>query len=551
MADSLGLGEIEAKKQSRDEIRREYMHDPKWQTWYDRSRNLFVGEWLEFVNDSREAEVAIVAWVSEQRDDFVFVNRRGVQTHELSIEELTSMLLTGQGVIISESDIPLTDRASRRMLQNMHNKLTHHATHDELTGLANRKEFERQLENSLKKVKQEGGTDVVAYLDLDQFKVINNVNGHDAGDEVLGSIAGLLTANVTDDSCLLARLGGDEFGIHLAGYDQTRTLAVLETVLDEIRAFRFELGGTPYSLTTSIGCVVVDEETDSVLHIMRAADSACTAAKDAGRDRIQIFEQGDDDLVRRTGIMAFVSQIDQALENDRFVLNCQKIVAIDESDGQLPHYEVLLTILNEAGEPLPPQDFIVAAETYNRMGAIDRWVIKNTLGWIANNLSDLDNIPTFSINISGNSLNDDDFMDFVLEQFDSTGVPASKIGFEITETAAVASLEGAMEFMRKMKVIGCEFSLDDFGTGLSSYSYLRKLPVDYLKIDGIFVKDMVNSPNDFAVVKSINEIGHFMGMKTIAEFVESDEILEQLREIGVDYAQGYGVGKKIPLDQIF
>lgn len=550
MADSLGLGGIKEKEKSRAEIRRQYESDPEWATWYDRTTNLFVGEWLEFVSKSRDAEVAIVAWVSDQRDKFVFVNRRGVQIHERSVEELTSMLLLGRARIIAESDIPLTDRASRRMLQNMHNQLTHRATHDELTGLANRKEFELQVDRSLKQVKKAGGTDLVACLNLDQFKVINNISGHDAGDRVLESIAELLTANVTDDSCLLARLGGDEFGILLAGFTETKTMALLENVLDEIRAFRFELGGAQYSLTTSIGCVVVDDQTDSVLHIMRAADSACSAAKDAGRDRIQLFEQGDDDLVRRTDIMAFVAQIDQALENDRFILNCQKIAPIDETEGALPHYEILLTVLNAKGEALPPQDFIVAAETYNRMGAIDRWVIKNSFKWIADNLDQLDNLDAFSINISGNSLNDDDFMDFVLEQFNATGLPTSKICFEITETAAVNSLDGTIEFMQKMKVIGCEFSLDDFGTGLSSYSYLRNLPVDYLKIDGIFVKDIVASDNDYAVVKSINEIGHFMGMKTIAEFVENDEILELLRELGVDYAQGYGIGKKIPLDQL-
>lgn len=550
LADSLGFGDIKAKEQSRIQIRREFESNSEWQAWFDRCRNLFVGEWLEFVNEAREAEIAIVAWISDERDNFVFVNRRGIQTHELVIEELTSKLMSGEAVVVSESDLPMTDRASRRMLQNMHNQLTHQATHDELTGLANRKEFERNLDIALKKVKKEDGTDVVALLNLDQFKVINNVSGHDAGDEVLGSIAGLLTSNITDESCLLARLGGDEFGIHLGGYNETRTLAILETVQEEIRTYRFDLSGTQYSLTSSIGCVVVDKGTESVLHIMRAADSACTAAKDAGRDRIQLFEQGDDDLVRRTDIMAFVVQIDQALESDRFVLNYQEIAPINQVDDGLPHYEILLTVLNEAGEPLPPQDFIVAAETYNRMGIIDRWVIEKSFRWIADNYDNPDSIPGFSVNISGNSLNDDGFMDFILKQFDDTGVPSSKICFEITETAAVANLEGAIEFMSKMKVIGCEFSLDDFGTGLSSFSYLRNLPVDYLKIDGMFVRDIVDNPNDLAVVTSINEIGHFMGMKTIAEFVEDEAILELLRDIGVDYGQGYGIGPKTPLEKL-
>ncbi len=550
MAESLGLGALQEESQTRAEIRVENEADPEWQTWYDRAKNLFVGEWLEFVSDAREAEVAIVAWVSDQVEKFVFVNRRGVQSHEMSVEQLASAFNTGEARIVPESDIPLSDRASHRMLQNMHNQLTHQATHDELTGLINRKEFEHHLDIALKQVKKQDRTDVVAYLDLDQFKIINNTSGHDAGDLLLKDLAKLLNENIDGDDCLLARLGGDEFGILLPDCTETRSMAVLQNILDEVRAFRFDYEGIHYSLTTSIGCVIVDAQTDSVLQIMRAADSACYAAKDAGRDRIQVFEQGDDDLARRTDIMEFVAQIDQALENNRFVLNGQMIAPVDTSAGELPHYEVLLTVLNAEGEPMPPQDFVVAAETYNRMGAIDRWVIENAFNWISENYLQLAHLDAFSINISGNSLNDDDFMDFVIEQFDRTHLPTSKVCFEITETAAVNSLDGTIEFMEKMKVIGCEFSLDDFGTGLSSYSYLRDLPVDYLKIDGIFVKDIVNSPNDYAVVKSINEIGHFMGKKTIAEYVENDEILNVLAEIGVDYAQGYGVGMKIPLDQL-
>jgi EAL domain-containing protein (putative c-di-GMP-specific phosphodiesterase class I) len=296
--------------------------------------------------------------------------------------------------------------------------------------------------------------------------------------------------------------------------------------------------------------VNVDSETDSVKKILSGADSACYVAKEAGRDRIQIYETNDSEMEHRKGIMQFVSQIDKSLEENRFVLNGQIISPIDESAGEHAHYEVLLTVLDEDDKPLPPQDFIVAAETYNRMGAIDRWVIKNAFKFIATNILRLEHLGAFSINISGNSLTEDDFMEFVLEQFNESRLPTSKICFEITETAAIGNLDEVIEFMEKMKVIGVQFSLDDFGTGLSSYSYLRNLPVDYLKIDGVFVKDIKTNPNDYAVVKSINEIGHFMGKKTIAEYVENDEILEILREIGVDFAQGYGVGRKIPITDL-
>jgi len=286
-----------------------------------------------------------------------------------------------------------------------------------------------------------------------------------------------------------------------------------------------------------------------VAEILQAAETACFAAKEAGRDRIQIYQAGDSELTQRHGVMEFVSQIDKALEEDRFVLNCQKISPIGDGDEHA-HYEILLTVLDDNNEPMPPQDFIVAAETYNRAAAIDRWVIKNAFQWIASNILKLDDLGAFSINVSGNSLNEDGFMEFVLEQFSETRLPASRICFEITETSAIASLTGAIEFMEAMRVTRVQFSLDDFGTGLSSYSYLRNLPVDYLKIDGAFVKDIVTNPNDYAVVKSINEIGHFMGKKTIAEYVEDDKALAILKEIGVDFAQGYGIEKKMPLSEL-
>jgi EAL domain-containing protein (putative c-di-GMP-specific phosphodiesterase class I) len=327
-------------------------------------------------------------------------------------------------------------------------------------------------------------------------------------------------------------------------------MAAIKEICSLVKAFRFEWEKEVFTLTTSCGVVNVDSETDSVKKILSGADSACYVAKEAGRDRIQIYETNDSEMEHRKGIMQFVSQIDKSLEENRFVLNGQIISPIDESAGEHAHYEVLLTVLDEDDKPLPPQDFIVAAETYNRMGAIDRWVIKNAFKFIATNILRLEHLGAFSINISGNSLTEDDFMEFVLEQFNESRLPTSKICFEITETAAIGNLDEVIEFMEKMKVIGVQFSLDDFGTGLSSYSYLRNLPVDYLKIDGVFVKDIKTNPNDYAVVKSINEIGHFMGKKTIAEYVENDEILEILREIGVDFAQGYGVGRKIPITDL-
>jgi diguanylate cyclase (GGDEF)-like protein len=431
----------------------------------------------------------------------------------------------------------------------MHNKLTHQATHDELTGLINRKEFERELERILGVAKLNKTQHVVAFMDLDQFKVVNNTGGHDAGDRLLIELSEELSSKV-DENTTLSRLGGDEFGILLEDCGKEVGMEAVKRICEVVKNFRFNWETDVFSLTTSCGVVNVDSETESVTSILRGADSACYVAKDAGRDRIQVYEVDDSQMEHRKEIMEFVSQIDNSLANDRFVLNCQKIAPIDKDSGNHDHYEILLTVLDENDNPLPPQDFIVAAETYNRMGAIDRWVIKNSFKFIASNILKLEHLAAFSINISGNSLTEDDFMEFVLEQFKETRLPTSKVCFEITETAAVGNLDQVIEFMEKMKVLGVQFSLDDFGTGLSSYSYLRNLPVDFLKIDGVFVKDILDNPNDYAVVKSINEIGHFMGKKTIAEFVENDEVLEVLREIGVDFAQGYGIGMKVPITEL-
>jgi EAL domain-containing protein (putative c-di-GMP-specific phosphodiesterase class I) len=283
---------------------------------------------------------------------------------------------------------------------------------------------------------------------------------------------------------------------------------------------------------------------------MQYADEACYAAKDAGRNRVQEYELGDTVIRNRHGIMEWVTQLDKALNEDRLLLNCQRIAPADAESGAESHFEILLTMVDEMGDTMPPADFILAAETYQRMTAIDRWVIERVFRWMSEHRDELDHFGGFAINVSGHSVNDETFPDFVLEQFSRSQAPTSKVCFEITETAAIANLENAREFMNRMKIIGCRFSLDDFGTGLSSYSYLRNLPVDYVKIDGVFVKGIVDNPGDYAVVRSINEIGHYMGKQTIAEFVESDAVLERLKEIGVDFVQGYHIDKPTRLEQL-
>jgi EAL domain-containing protein (putative c-di-GMP-specific phosphodiesterase class I) len=363
-----------------------------------------------------------------------------------------------------------------------------------------------------------------------------------------------LNEHLKGKSARVARLGGDEFGVLIENVANEDAREISQQLIALVRNQRFDWEGRHYSLSASLGLVFIDEGVETVDAAMRSADEACYAAKDAGRNRVQEFELGDARMTRRRGIMEWVAQLDKALDDDRLVLNCQRIVPILNGTAAAgraaEHYEILLTMEDELGDLMPPAEFILAAETYNRVTAVDRWVVEKVLRWMAEHRRQLDSFGGFAINVSGHSINDETFADFVLEQFSRTQAPTSKVCFEITETAAIANLDNARDFMNRMKIIGCRFSLDDFGTGLSSYSYLRNLPVDFVKIDGVFVKELANNAGDYAVVRSINEIGHYLGKKTIAEYVENNAILNQLKEIGVDYAQGWGIERPCRLEEL-
>jgi len=523
-----------------------------WQKAVERARRIQVGEWLATGDRQGRPLILTVAFVGDEGSAFVLVNRKGVKVKDLTLQQMAEGLHGGQITLLDDYDLPLMERASQRMLENMHNQLAYQASHDDLTQLMNRKEFEREVERGIHSARGGDQQHALLYLDLDQFKIVNNTSGHTAGDELLKLIADALTRAAGQDAAKVARLGGDEFGILAENVTTGRGRELADEVLAAVRRERFEWDGRMYTLSASMGLVFIDQTTESVDTAMQYADEACYAAKDAGRNRVQEYELGDTVIRNRHGIMEWVTQLDKALNEDRLLLNCQRIapVATAETNGIDSHYEILLTMVDEMGDTMPPADFILAAETYQRMTAIDRWVIERVFDWMSEHRNELDHFGGFAINVSGHSVNDETFPDFVLDQFSRTQAPTSKVCFEITETAAIANLDNAREFMNRMKIIGCRFSLDDFGTGLSSYSYLRNLPVDYVKIDGVFVKDIVDNPGDYAVVRSINEIGHYMGKQTIAEFVENDAVLERLKEIGVDYVQGYHINKPTRLEQL-
>jgi diguanylate cyclase (GGDEF)-like protein len=429
--------------------------------------------------------------------------------------------------------------------QKMALEMTYQATHDALTGLINRREFERRLEHALQTGKQDKKEHSLLYLDLDQFKVVNDTCGHTAGDELLKQLTAVLQAKLRSGDTL-ARLGGDEFGVLLESCPTGPALRIADLLRQTVHEFRFTWDSKIFPLGASIGLVTFSDGEETLSDILRMADAVCFLAKDNGRNRVQVYTAEDKSLAKRRGEMGWVGRIQKALEEQRFVLYTQKILQLSDNSETGEHYEVLLRMKDEDGILVPPMAFIPAAERYGLMPELDRWVIATSFAQYAGRHPDGSPLGTCSINLSGTSICDESLYEFLVEQFDLHKVPPAGICFEITETSAIANLIQANILIGKLKDLGCRLSLDDFGSGMSSFSYLKHLPVDYLKIDGGFIKDMINDPIDRAMVEAINNIGHVMKIETIAEFVENDSTLEALRGIGVDFAQGYGIERPRP-----
>ena len=461
----------------------------------------------------------------------------------------------GEEIAIADSAAPIRDRAGRVIgavmvfhdvghARKLARQLSYQATHDALTGLLNRRAFEEQLKDALVSAREDDREHALCYLDLDQFKIVNDTCGHIAGDELLKQLAHLLQSKVREAD-ILSRLGGDEFGILLrcCTLDQARVIA--EDVRRSVRDFRFVCDEHSFETGVSVGVVSINGQTHNLAEVQSAADVACYAAKEGGRNRVHVYVPNDRELQQRQGEMRWVSRIHKAMAENRFILYCQPIMPVDPNSSLTPHYEILLRILGEDGQEVPPMAFIPAAERYNLMPMIDRWVVENVLRNVGRASSTLQD-AIWTINISGRSLGDEEFLQAVSEEIAAADIPGDRICFEITETAAIANLRRASRFIKTLRARGCKFALDDFGSGLSSFAYLKNLEVDYLKIDGSFVRDIATDAIDRAMVESINNVGHVMQIRTIAEFVENQEILAVLRELGVDYAQGYGIAKPQP-----
>jgi diguanylate cyclase (GGDEF)-like protein/PAS domain S-box-containing protein len=426
--------------------------------------------------------------------------------------------------------------------RELNRRLSYAASHDILTELVNRREFEGRLERALKSAKARETSYAVLYLDLDQFKIVNDACGHNAGDALLKQIGALLKSKIRWRDTL-ARLGGDEFGVLLESCTMEEALRTAENLRETISDFRFLWDERTFRLGVSVGVVPITPQTDDVASLLSAADSACAAAKDAGRNRVYNYQENDIDLMKRRKEMQWAARISNALDENRFELFRQTIQPLQNTNDLGAHYELLIRMRDEQGALIAPGLFIAAAERYGLMTSIDRWVIAQAFRWLVSEADERERLSLCSINLSGQSLADEKFLPFVIDQFQKSGLSGACICFEITETAAIASYSQANRFIHALKEIGCRFALDDFGTGLSSFGYLKHFPVDYLKIDGSFVKEILHDPIDREMVRSINEIGHLTGKQTIAEFAENAEIITMLRGMGIDFAQGYGVSE--------
>jgi len=444
--------------------------------------------------------------------------------------------------------IALMDITEARELSN---QLSYQATYDDLTGLVNRREFEDRLQEVIELTHKRQSDNVLCYLDLDQFKVINDTCGHMAGDELLRQLAQEIHKCVRRDDTL-ARLGGDEFAILLENCTLGNAVKVANNVRHKVQDFRFVWQDNVFTVGVSIGITQITREADSISEVMRRADAACYAAKEAGRNRVHVFRFDDQELALRHVEMRWVSRINTALDQDRFELWQQEIAEINRPDSPYSqtaedHFEVLLRMRDENNELIMPGEFLPAAERYALASKIDRWVIMSIFKWLTQTPGVKNRLGMCSVNLSGQTMSDENFQEEVIAILEDSRVPADKICFEITETSAIANLSSATRFMTRLKEYGCTFALDDFGSGLSSFAYLKTLPVDFVKIDGLFVKDILTDPVDRAMVKAIIDMAHAMGKKAIAEFVENDAILNELIDLDVDYVQGYGVSRPVLL----
>jgi diguanylate cyclase (GGDEF)-like protein/PAS domain S-box-containing protein len=482
------------------------------------------------------------------------------ETGEVRNAELVLKRRDGSKIVVLENSRVVRDTDGRALFyegtltditasHELSQQLSYDASHDPLTGLANRREFELRLQRALELTQATGTTHAVCFMDLDRFKAVNDSCGHVAGDELLRQLGQLLEQKVRAAD-LVVRLGGDEFAVLLHNCGPGDAVQVANNLLKAVGTYQFAWGSQSYTIGVSIGVVIVNAHMRRITQVMNAADTACYSAKDAGRNRVHVYREDEAVVERRNGEMEWVVRAKRALAENRLFLEAQPIMPLAAGAPGLPHYEVLVRMRDENGRTVPPGAFLPSVERYNLAVRYDRWVIDASLRWMSAHPEGLERLSRLFINLSRDSVIDPDTAAYVRQAAASIGVDPHRLGFELSESVAIGNLTRANQLINDLRRLGCVTSLDDFGSGVSSFAYLKALAVEFIKIDGMFVGSISQDQVDYAMVRSVKEIGHVMGKKIVAESVETPAVLEKLREIGIDYAQGFEVGAPRPLEEI-
>jgi diguanylate cyclase (GGDEF)-like protein len=534
------------------EVRAKIEDLPRLRRWVKRVEQLDNGSWLSYRDKNDNKKRMQLAWISPDRDRYIFVNERGQKVGDLSAIQLAMQLSRGAQPPAPTDDLSVVDQSMYHALEHVQKSLSFARNHDSLTKLINRSAFVEQMKRALRHSQLKHSQHAILYLNIDQFKLVNEVYDRISGDQVLLEFAKLL-AQLHGKKSSSARMDADEFAVLLIDRDLDQAVQIAEKIRSDIEASSMEIEGENVSFTVSIGVATIMEHSPSVEEIIDTARSAMQHAKQQGRNRVVPFEEEQSRISDyKTKKTQTRQDLESALASERFVLRAQPIVqtAIGDRNSSTLHYELLLGLLNKDGSITSPEEFIQSAERYGFMTLVDRWVVREAFTWISRLMDEQKVVPNLAINLSGASVTDDSFMEYLLEQISEFGVGTSRLCFEITETGTISNLIKASDFVRAFRNIGCKFSIDDFGTGPASHNYLRELPVDYVKIDGSFITGIHINRNDYAMARSINDLAHFLGQETIAESVENDQIIVKLEELGVDYLQGWGIGRPKPLTEV-
>ena len=518
--------------------------------WLNRARQLQVGDWVELLEADGERRRMRLVWGSDDALQFAFLSPQGMSESRFDLAEFVDRLAQGTAWLVEGDQIPFIDQSLFSIVEDVYRKLNFQATHDPLTGCMHRHDFEKNLAAVLASATARNAQGAVMLVDVDEFSVINASYGSGAGDQVLAFVGQTLKRCLADDhpDASVGRIGGNEFAIALANIPTEAGLDLADAIRRRFQDHVFDQDGLNFRITVSVAIKPIDSADTNAGELLNQASLALKSSKRKGGNRTELIRPSAS--VATKGATEWVSQIDRSIRDGSLYMRAQPIVPLDKTDQGYRQYELLLGLTDSSGREISPQGFIEAAEQYHRNSRVDLWVIREVMDWMRNNPSALADIDTFNVNLSGASLCDDSFMLDLEAKLRENADLAHKLCFEVTETSAVGNLHFAADFMREMKRLNCRFALDDFGTGLSSYAYLQRLPVDYVKIDGIFIRDIASNLTNYALVRSINELSHFLDMKTIAEYVEDMDIVETLREIQVDYAQGYAIAKPHRLDSL-